>query len=127
MQKEKEMNNTIAVYPGVDAELVEAIRNNAESLGLNRIDYGKRVHLEKMSEKNKNPRNYPKAYKVAENVNLQIVGNEDKVWLYLFGMDMWFKTSPIVRVEQLESVDEYSIFQIETENSIYQLSQRQSE
>lgn len=127
MQKEKEMNNTIAVYPGVDAELVEAIRSNAESLGLNRIDYGKRVHLEKMGEKNRSPYNYPKKYKVAENANLQIVGNEDKVWLYLFGMDMWFKTSPIVRVEQLESVDEYSIFQIETENSIYQLSQRQSE
>jgi hypothetical protein len=125
MPKEKEMNNEIEIYPHVAEELKKQIHENALSLGLGQIDYDKFVSLEKISEKVKNPRNYPKAYQVIERAYINIIGNEELVWLYLFKSDgTWFRSSPIMRVDKIEDIDNYSIFQIETENSLYNLAQR---
>jgi hypothetical protein len=132
MQKEKEVNNKhehTLVYEGIDrVELVSKIMDRYRELGLNQIDFSKYCSLQKMSQKNRNPNGYPSAYRVIDGAVAQIIGNMDgAVWLYMFTEHLngqWFKTSPVIRVEKLDPVDEYSIFQIETENSIYHLSQR---
>ena len=114
------------IHPAIDdVELISKIMERRAETGLIQIDFTKDITLRKMSSKNKSPNGYPDAYRVIDGAVSQLLGDMDgNIWMYAFNVSQWFKTSPILRVEKLEPVDNYSLFSIETENSMYELSQR---
>ena len=108
-----------------DPELVSIISDKCHSVGLNQIDFDNHVSIEKMSAKNRSPIGYPDRFRVIEGAVAQVLGDLDgHIWLYMFNPGQWFRTSPIIRVEKLEVIDNRVTFMIETENSVYHLHQR---
>ena len=97
-------------------DFVKKIKANAEKVGLNKIDFNDTYTLRKLGAKNESPRGYPNAYTVIRNGYVRLIGNEEFVAIYVSGLRDWFKTSPVIGVEETNEG-----IRIETENSYYLL------
>lgn len=104
------------IFKGVDEELIPTITENAKKVGLDKINYKEFYQLKKIGAKNKNPRGYPDEYFVIKGLPY-VIGDKEYVWLYFNGIRAWFKTSPIVKVEEIEGG-----YRFETLNSVYEMT-----
>lgn len=95
---------------------VKLIKSNAKKVGLDKVDFNDTYTLKKLGAKTSSPRGYPDAYTVIRNGYVRLIGNEEFVAIYVASLRDWFKTSPVVKVEETNEG-----IRIETENSIYLL------
>src|SRR6185295_11832076 len=96
-------------------DLVQDIKANAMTVGLDKIDFEEFYTLKKLGAKTSSPRGYPDAYTVIKG-KVCLIGNENFVAIYVNGLRDWFKTSPVIGVKKTKDG-----IRIETENSYYLL------
>ena len=102
------------IYPGVK-KYTKDIEANAKKVGLDKVDFTKNYVLSKTGAKKESSHGYPNEMEAARG-QVQVIGNEDYVWILVSDHSYWFKTSPILSVRKVK--DKYKI---ETENSFYEL------
>lgn len=92
----------------------ENAKKLARKVGLNKIKAKPRYHLHKLGAKNTSPLYSDTMY--CGKGNVYILAKDNFVWIGLIGNGNWFKTSPVLKCEQVGKN-----FKIETENSFYEL------
>jgi hypothetical protein len=100
------------IFCFVDEKHHKGILKNAKGVGLDKIDYNKSYDFYKIRSKHSS--RSQEGYVIRGSVVL--LGIDKVVWIMVSGTNNWYKTSPILSCTPIENG-----FNIETENSFYEL------